>query len=200
MNIDGLDFYGKKIVLASKSSRRKDILNMIGLDFEIQPSNYKEDGDEGKTPLELAVDHSLAKCRDVAANFSDAWIIGADTIVVLGQDILEKPDDKKDAITMLEKLSGNTHRVITGYTILNSANRKHLSSSEITKVTFRELAREEIEFYVNNYTYEDKAGSYAIQDFSAIFVKEIQGCFYNVVGFPISAFFNLVKNKLAKCL
>ncbi|HMA62541.1 MAG TPA: Maf family protein, partial [bacterium] len=197
---NGLDFYDKKIVLASKSPRRKDILNMIGLDFEIQPSNYKEEGDDDKNPQELAVEHSLAKSRDVAAKFDDAWIIGADTIVVLGNEILEKPKNKKDAINMLKKLSDNTHRVITGYTILNSANQKYLSSSETTKVTFLALDREEIEFYVNNYTYEDKAGSYAIQDFSAIFVKEVNGCFYNVVGFPISAFFNLAKNKLAKCL
>jgi len=195
-----LDFYDRKLILASKSPRRQDIFNMVGLDFNVHPSNYQENKQPHKSPAELALYHSRAKCQDVANDYQDAWIIGADTIVVINNEILEKPHNAADAKNMLHKLSGATHEVITGYTILNSENGKKLSAFESTRVTFHELAPELIKHYIDNYKYEDKAGSYAIQDFSALFVKGIDGCFYNVVGFPIAAFCQLVKNKLSTCL
>ena len=173
---------------------------MIGLDFQVHPSDYSEDCDEQKTPKELAIYHSLQKCEDVANKFSNSWIIGADTIVVLGYEILEKPSDHKEAKKMLRKLSGQTHEVITGYTIYNSSNDKYLSNSESTKVTFHELSDDIIEYYLNHYKYKDKAGAYAIQDFSALFVEKLNGCFYNVVGFPVAAFCHQLRNNLSSCL
>ncbi|MCF7886367.1 MAG: Maf family protein [Candidatus Marinimicrobia bacterium] len=200
MNNQFLNFYNKKIVLASRSPRRRDIFKMIGLNFEISPSNYQEDQTPNKTPEELAKFHSLLKSKEVAARYNDAWIIGADTIVVLGKKILEKPQDRSEAKRMLKKLSDQTHKVMTGYTIMNSNNNKYLLSSETTQVLFQKLSEKMIEHYLDNYHYNDKAGSYAIQDFSALFVKNINGCFYNVVGFPVSAFCQLVQNNLASCL
>lgn len=195
-----LNFYGKEIVLASQSPRRKEILEMIGLDFTITPSDYQEENDEIQDPEELAIFHSLEKARNVAEKYKNAWIIGADTIVLREDRVMEKPANKEAAIKMLNTLSGNVHIVYTGYTILNSSNGKYLSDSESTIVTFKELNDEIIKYYINNYQYRDKAGSYAIQDFSALFVKDIVGSFYNVVGFPVAKFSELVRNKLSTCL
>src|SRR6056297_2347596 len=105
MSDNYLNFYNKKIILASKSPRRKDILNMIDLDFQVSPSSYREDAKKTKNPEKLAIYHALKKAQDVAQNFANAWIIGADTIVVLKNEILEKPNNKNEAMEMLSKLS-----------------------------------------------------------------------------------------------
>jgi septum formation protein len=200
MNASFLNFYNKDLILASRSPRRREILKMVGLEFNVSPSNYKETFDDQKSPVELARYHAFMKSKKVAQNFDNSWILGADTIVVLDNEILEKPEDQEDACNMLNKLSGRTHKVITGFTIMNSSNGEQLSSATSTEVTFNELSPEMINYYLDNYNYRDKAGSYAIQDFSAVFVKKINGCFYNVVGFPISDFCNLVRNSLVSCL
>ena len=200
MNNSFLNFYNKDLILASRSPRRREILQMMGLKFNIAPSNYEETFDDSKSPLELAKYHALMKSKEVSQKFENSWILGADTIVILDNQILEKPVDREEAFNMLKKLSGRTHEVTTGYTIMNSNTGECLLSATTTAVTFNELTSEMINYYLNNYNFMDKAGSYAIQDFSAVFVKKINGCFYNVVGFPISDFCRLVQNSLSSCL
>jgi len=187
--IDTLINWGNKpIVLASASPRRKQILSLAGIDFTVHPSNYHEPGDENVTPEVLVRNHAKLKALDISGHYPNAWIIGADTIVVKDGYILEKPADRDDAINMLKILSNATHQVFTGYCILNSHNGKLITNVEVTDVTFHPLTSDIIEMYVDDYSPYDKAGSYGIQDFSAVFVKSIHGCFYNVVGFPIAHF------------
>ena len=183
-----IDWNNKPVILASASPRRKQILSLAGIDFTVHPSNYHEPDDENATPEVLVRNHAKFKALDISGNYTNAWIIGADTIVVKDGKILEKPIDRADAINMLKILSNVTHQVFTGYCILNSQNGKLITDVEVTDVTFHPLTSDMIELYVDHYSPYDKAGSYGIQDFSAVFVKSIQGCFYNVVGFPIAHF------------
>lgn len=189
-----------QLILASRSPRRKQILKMIGLDFTIHKSNYHENPIDHKTPVRLAEIHALEKARDVARNYTDGLIIGADTIVVIDHEILGKPVDHNDAFEMLRKLSGRTHEVMTGVAVYNAGNSKNLSFVATTAVTFVELSNDMINHYLDNYHYSDKAGSYAIQDYSSLFVKKITGCFYNVVGFPVSEFYHRMNDQGNKIL
>lgn len=194
------DWYGKPIILASKSPRRSEILKLINIDIKIHSSDFHEKNTKNTTPTQLVIDHAYNKASIVAPFYKNSWIIGADTIVVKGNTILGKPKDKSDAIKMLHTLSGVTHSVYTGYCIINSSNKRYLKNCVRTDVTFMKLLDEMIEYYVANFNPYDKAGSYAIQDFSAVFVKEIKGCFYNVVGFPLPAFYSHILKELHTCI
>jgi len=194
------DWYGKPIVLASKSSRRAEILKLIDIDFKIHSSDYHEKNNKNTNPTQLVIGHAINKAKIVAPFYKNSWIISADTIVVIGNTILGKPRDKDNAIKMLHILSGVTHRVYTGYCIMNSSNNRYLKNCVQTDVTFMKLSNEMIKYYVDNFNPYDKAGSYAIQDFSAVFVKKIEGCFYNVVGFPLPAFYSHILKELHSCL
>jgi len=190
----------KKFVLASQSPRRKEILSMVGMDFEISPSDYHEHPVPGATPAKLVEIHAREKALAVAKNYEKEFIIGADTIVIISGEILEKPQNYAHAAEMLRKLSGKTHEVKTGYAVVNAANKKIISAVATTQVTFYELSDDMITSYLSRSTYQDKAGSYAIQDFSGLFVKKINGCFYNVVGFPIAEFYRFLENNLHNIL
>ena len=144
--------------------------------------------------------HALSKARAVAVEYKDSWIIGADTVVVIDNKILGKPVNREDSFSMLRQLSGKKHQVLTGYCLINSSNEKYISNIVCTDVTFNHLTDEIIDYYIESYSPFDKAGSYAIQDFSAVFVKDLRGCYYNVMGFPISAFAKSVSEELYKCL
>ncbi len=194
------NWYDKKLILASKSPRREEILKIFKPDFSICPSNYIEKNDGDLSPKELVKSHACHKAKDVASDHTKSWILGADTIVVKDEKILGKPKNRQDAIEMLTFLSDSTHRVLTGYCLLNSDNNKYLINSVTTEVVFRKISLSTINYYIDNFNPYDKAGSYAIQDFSAIFVKKINGCFYNVVGFPLPEFMNHIKNELHTCL
>ena len=133
--------------------------------------------------------------------FQDDIIIGADTIVCIDNKILGKPKDKKDSVKMLKKLSGNTHKVITGVSIACYKENIFKTFSETTKVVVKNIPMNQITYYVNNFKTLDKAGSYGIQDFFSVWIEKINGCYYNVMGLPISKFYynyNLIKNKLLK--
>src|SRR5690606_29386629 len=134
---------------------------------------------------------SLAKLEKAKDKVRNGIIISADTIVVLGNKVLGKPKNKKDAVRILKMLSGKTHVVYTGYSIYNSAIKKTITDFEKTEVTFRNLTQEEISDYVESGSPLDKAGAYGIQDdFGAVFVKKINGCYYNVVGLPLSKLYS----------
>ena len=179
----------KRLILASQSPRRIGLLKQIGLEFDIIPSSIDESFDLSQTPEANARRLALEKATNVGAQIDEGIVIGADTIVLLDGELLAKPIDAKDAIGMLQKLSGRTHIVITGFALLDRPSNRSVSDAEMTRVTFRSLSHEEVERYVAGGSPFDKAGGYGIQDdYGAVFVSRIEGCFYNVVGFPLSKF------------
>lgn len=176
----------KKIILASSSPRRKQLLQLlIGDNFEIQTSDYKEDNTLKMSPKDLASSHALKKGRDVAKKFNDAIIISADTIVVLNNKILGKPNDAQDAKQMLQNLSGNIVEVISGIAVIDSANKKELQDYAITEVKMKKMSEKEINDYVKSGEPLDKAGAFGIQGKAAIFIEKINGCYFNIVGLPL---------------
>jgi len=180
----------KPIILASRSPRRIHLLHQIGLSFTVQESGVDEHIPDGIVPEEVVRRLSLEKASRVAERLHDGIVIGADTIVVLDGKILGKPSSKGEAISMLSKLGGRTHTVFTGFAMIDVESQKSYVDYEKTEVTFRGLSNEEIESYVESGSPMDKAGAYGIQDdYGAVFVERINGCFYTVVGFPLSKFY-----------
>lgn len=184
-----------EIVLASASPRRSMLLQQIGLDFTIVPSQIEENAKDVHQPLVWVQEIALAKAQNVANNVKDSLVIGADTIVLNNKLILGKPANEKEAREMLRSLSGKTHQVITGIAIIDSNNLDNfLSEVEITQVTFRKISEEEIEAYLQTGEPFDKAGAYGIQGLGAVFVEGIQGCYFNVVGLPLNRLAQGLKN------
>lgn len=175
------------IVLASKSPRRKSLLKQLGLEFEVYESHCDETIDLDIPPEAYAIHLAWLKAENVAGIVDhEAIVIGADTIVVLLGKILNKPKSEKEAFEMLKMLSGFTHTVYTGLCLINSKDRTWLTSYQSTEVTFRELSDDEILAYIKTGSPMDKAGAYGIQDdFGAVFVSHINGCYYNIVGLPL---------------
>eukprot|EP00045_Choanoeca_perplexa_P018068 m.276814 g.276814 ORF g.276814 m.276814 type:complete len:208 (+) comp17701_c0_seq7:1931-2554(+) len=183
----------KKIVLASGSPRRKEILESIGLKFEVVKSQFDEkslDKAAYATPFEFVKDNALHKAREVAGREQNASIIiGCDTVVILDEKILEKPDDDAEAVAMLTSLSGRTHHVASGVALLHRSSSsqpwQESQFHQVTQVTFGELDPAEIKAYVTTGDSMDKAGSYGIQSIGGLYVSSIQGDYYNVVGLPL---------------
>jgi len=183
-----------KFILASSSPRRRELLLRLQTPFDI----ILPDVDESIIPPEGSPESyctALAelKANDISQHYPNNLVIGSDTIVVLDNNIMGKPEDKKMAQNMLETLSGKTHHVYTGVCLKWADKNIHHLFAEITMVTFRELSKADINHYIESCPPYDKAGSYGIQDWSAVFVKEIKGCYDNVVGFPISRFYEELK-------
>lgn len=162
----------KKIVLASASPRRKELLELIGLQFKVDPGDYKEDMNLKLSPHELARALSLEKAKSVAGKYNNAIIIAADTFVIIREQILGKPHTEEEAKRMLMLLDGATHLVITGFTILDTDTGKKISRSVETKVTFKNLTEKEIDAYVKTKEPLNKAGAYAIQGLGSICEKD----------------------------
>ena len=187
-----------KFILASASERRKDLLSRIVSNFEVKISNFDEEKVEVSTNIENYV-KTLAegKAKDVALNCdNDSIIIGADTIVVIGDNILGKPKDKNHAFEMLKLLSNNVHRVYSGVAVIN--NQKNIMKSEClyTEVYFSEISDDEIWRYIESGECLDKAGAYGIQGYGGLFAEKINGCYYNVVGLPLNLLNKMIKNVL----
>lgn len=183
----------KRIILASQSPRRKELLNQISLKFEIFPSQIDEEMDNKKSIIDNVETLALKKAKDVAKKIQgEALIIGADTMVVQNE-ILGKPSNIQEARQMLSKLSGKSHQVITGLSVIDASNNKDYTSHQITKVTMKNYGLLEIDNYIASGECWDKAGSYAIQGLGALLVKEIYGDYYNVVGLPISLLDDLLR-------
>lgn len=194
MNIDKLlNLNGTKIVLASGSPRRKSLFELMGFNFEVVTSEVDEKEEEFEYPEVKVLELSHKKAVKVAENVKEGIVVGADTIVVLDDKILEKPENEKQAKTMLRKLSGRTHIVCTGFSIFRKPDGRCVSEYSKTGVTFRELGDEEIDAYIETKSPLDKAGGYGIQDFGALFVNKIDGCFYNVMGFPVTKFYSTMR-------
>lgn len=173
------------VILASRSPRRKYLLEQAGLDFEIIPSRFEEDSIPVAAPESYAGTLSRAKADDIAVQYPDRWIIGADTIVLIDGIILGKPKDRPAARDMLLRLSGQTHQVYTGFTIC--CLKRGICHTEVvcTDVTFKALSKDEIEWYIRTDEPFDKAGAYAIQGLGTSLVKHINGSYTNVVGLPV---------------
>jgi septum formation protein len=178
------------IVLASGSPRRKQLLEQIDLEFLVIPSQVHEDFDLDLSPEKFVEHYAKEKAKDIAKAHPDKWIIGADTIVVINAEILGKPKDREDSFRMLKMLSGNTHQVFTGVSIQQSKMQVSDTFHEYTNVTFNTLDDMVISYYIDTYKPFDKAGSYGIQDWFSVCVNHIDGCFYNVMGFPLSMFYS----------
>ena len=174
-----------KIILASQSPRRAEILRMIGVSFKVESSNVHEDINQKIKQNEIAINLSKAKAKKIAHKYPDKIIIGADTVVVFNKKIFGKPNDKNESKKMLKALSGNCHEVITGVTIMNEKSGIVKTFSETTKVFVQKIPTKQIEFYVNNYNTLDKAGSYGIQEWFSVWIEKINGCYYNVMGLPV---------------
>jgi len=178
------------IILASQSPRRALLLKQIGLDFIVQPSSIHEKIHEDLSFEENVKQLSLHKAQDIAAQRSHGVVIGSDTIVVVNGTVLGKPTSKEEARAMLTLLSGVTHTVYTGFAIVDVESKKYYIDHEQTRVTFRRLNDDEIIDYIAGGSPMDKAGAYGIQDdFGAVFVEKIDGCYYPVVGFPLAKFY-----------
>ena len=177
----------KRIVLASASPRRKELLEQIGLQFEIEPSNHDEELHHDLTPHEMARALSIEKAQVVASKYKDAIIIAADTFIVIGERIIGKPHTDEEAREMLAFLSGKSHLVITGYTVLDTDEGKQVTNSVETTVYMKTLTSGEVESYIATGEPIGKAGAYAIQGLGAAFVEGIEGDYSNVVGLPLNA-------------
>lgn len=177
-----------RLILASASPRRSDLLTQIGLTFEVFPSEIEEpDLQKHKFPDVTTQHLATLKAKDVAKRFTEGIIIGADTLVSIDDNLLGKPQDNEHAQKMLTCLSNRSHYVVTGVCLYNITHRQELTWSEKTKVFFRELSLTEIVDYINSGEPADKAGAYGIQGRGAAFVKRIEGCYFNVVGLPLAS-------------
>lgn len=174
-----------RLILASQSPRRKYLLQKAGLVFQVIPSSFDESGVPLTEPGAYVKTLARAKAEDVASRHPDAWVIGADTIVLIGSDILGKPGSKREAGEMLRHLSGQTHQVYTGYALCCRAMGRMITDAVKTDVRFKTLSEAEIEWYVQTGEPFDKAGAYAIQGMGTFLVRRINGSYTNVVGLPV---------------
>jgi septum formation protein len=183
-NIDEFD-----IILASQSPRRYELLKMIGLNFKVRPSHADEIFSDDLSPVEYTISNARKKGQSIAQILPESLVISADTIVVHKGDILEKPEDEAHARDILKRLSASTHEVVTGFGLTLLSKNMSVFDHEVTKVTFRTLSQYEISAYVNTGEPFDKAGGYGAQGAGSLLIKKIEGCFFNVVGFPLANFF-----------
>lgn len=184
----------RPLILASRSPRRIVLLRQIGFDPAVVPCDIPEDFDSLLDPSRNAQILALQKARCIAEGVKDGFIIGADTIVVIDGVMLGKPVDAADARRMLSLLSGRTHTVLTAFAIVERPSDRFVVEVESTLVTFRELPAAEIREYIDGGSPLDKAGAYGIQDdYGAVFVTRIEGCFYNVVGLPLARLYTRLR-------
>ncbi|WP_256756743.1 nucleoside triphosphate pyrophosphatase [Cohnella sp. WQ 127256] len=180
-----------KLILASASPRRQQLISLLGLPVDILPSQVDEDTPDDWSPAQIVEGLSLRKAlavKEKLTNPSDesSIIVGSDTIVVLKGDVMGKPRDEEDAIRMLSLLSGETHEVYTGVTCVRVSDSKMITSHRVTKVKMRKCSEQQISRYVATGEPMDKAGAYGIQEIGSLLVESIEGCYFNVVGLPVS--------------
>jgi len=183
----------RRIILASASPRRKELLEQIGLKFEVDPGDYEEHIYQGMEPHQLARNLSLRKANASAAKHKHAVIIAADTVIISDNRIMGKPHSEDDARKMLETISGKFHSVVTGFTIIDTSANKTITRSVETTVYVRKLSRPEIDAYVKSKEPLDKAGAYGIQGLGAVIIERIEGDYFNVVGLPLCALSEALK-------
>ena len=182
-----------KFILASASPRRRELLASIGLDFDIMPSHVPEVHAEGEAPEEYVARLSRDKAGALAREHPSRWIIAADTTVLLGDQLLEKPEDAADATRMLATIAGKTHIVYTGVTLENRERDYRDTRVAESEVRMLPLSASEIDWYVRTGEPLDKAGAYAVQGKGAMFIDSIHGSYTNVVGLPLATLFQMLR-------
>jgi septum formation protein len=184
------------LILASASPRRAELLHKAGIAFTVEPAHVPEEPTPNEPPLQYAQRLACDKARAIFTKHSDDVVLGADTIVVIDQHLLEKPRDEADAARMLRLLSGRTHQVITGVCLLAPGHEQ--TEAEVTEVRFSALSNEEIGAYIATREPMDKAGAYAIQGIASRWVERIEGCYFNVVGLPVPRVYRMLNKLRAK--
>lgn len=187
-----------KIILASKSERRKELLKKICKDFKVVESNFNEESVNEKDPVKYAILCAIGKAKDVGEKYPTSIVIGADTVVYLNGEIIGKPSNYNEAREILKKISGTEHSVITGIAIYKKDEDKLLTDYEISYVKFKKITDEEIEDYLKTGDFIDKAGGYGIQNINDRFVEEIRGDFDNIVGLPVNKLKSLLEKFLSE--
>lgn len=184
--------HSSRLILASASPRRAALVRLTGYAFDVEPSNAPEDVDID-LPAEIVRTLAKRKAEEVATRHPDRLVLGADTVVAVDQGVLGKPKDRDEAVSMLQRLSGRSHDVMTGLCLEHW--RAGVSQQEVvaTRVEFRHLEESEIEAYADSDEPYDKAGGYGVQGRAAVFVEAIHGCYYNVVGLPVSRLHSILK-------
>ncbi len=182
----------EQLILASRSPRRAEILRAAGWPFEMAPADIDESPQEGENPVNYVKRLALTKAQTVARKITEGLVVGADTTVLVDGEMLGQPLDDEDARRMLKLLSGKWHEVLTGVALLRAGeNAQGLVEFETTRVRFAEMSGEEIDWYVSTGEPRGKAGAYGIQGPAALFVKEIQGDYFNIVGLPVRLVYEL---------
>jgi septum formation protein len=182
-----------KLILASASPRRIELLSLMGLQFDIIPGNVDESFMNGETPKEHVLRLSVEKARKTSVQYPDAWVMGADTIVAINGEVLGKPRTSDEAKEMLGKLSGQTHTVFTGFTVIKKSEDILISEAVDSSVRFRRIPEDEMAWYVALEEPYDKAGGYAVQGMGAFFIREIRGSYTNVMGLPLCEVVDVLK-------
>ncbi|MGZ8868959.1 MAG: Maf family protein, partial [Thermoanaerobaculia bacterium] len=173
---------------------RRELLTSIGIDFDVIPSHVPEEHQKGEAPEEYVARLSRDKATAIAEKHPDHWVIAADTTVLLGEQLLEKPVDRADARRMLATIAGRTHIVYTGVTIEHGASRYRDTRVAESEVRMLALSEEDIAWYVETGEPMDKAGAYAVQGIGAMFIESIHGSYTNVVGLPLALLFQMLRN------
>jgi septum formation protein len=182
-----------RFILASSSPRRRELLASIGIEFDIVPSNVPEERQPGEAPEEYVARLSREKAAVVAAQYPARWVIAADTTVLLGDQVLEKPVNARDAERMLSLIAGRTHVVYSGVTLQNSERTYHDTRVAETEVRMLPLSQQDVRWYVRTKEPMDKAGAYAVQGIGAMFIDSVHGSYTNVVGLPLAMLFQMLR-------
>jgi septum formation protein len=182
-----------ELILASASPRRQELLRQIGLSFSVYPSSFVENGDGSLSALDMAIRNAVGKARQVAKEHESGFVLGADTVVVYQDQVLGKPRDRADARRMLQLLSGRWHQVITAVALVDAPSGRLMQDAISTRVHMRRLTPDEIEDYLDSAEPYDKAGAYGIQGRAGQFVDRIEGCYFTVVGLPLSRVVEMIQ-------
>lgn len=182
-----------RLILASSSPRRRELLESIGIDFEAIPSHVPEQHRPGEAPEEYVARLSRDKAEAISRQLPSRWVIAADTTVLLGDQLLEKPVDRADAARMLATIAGRTHVVYSGVTLQNGERVYRDTRVAESEVRMLPLSKEDIEWYVATGEPLDKAGAYAVQGIGAMFIDSIHGSYTNVVGLPLALLFQMLR-------
>jgi septum formation protein len=183
----------KRIILASESKAKRELLEKLGISFEVMPSEYEEDHGLELSPKELVTLFSEGKARDVAKKVNNALVIGADTMVLIDQEMLGKAHTEEKAKEMLRKLSGRSHDVVTGLTVIDADSGKVITRFIESKIFFRRIEDWEIDYYFKIDNPINCAGAYRIQHLGQIFVEKTEGDISNVIGFPLGEFIKILR-------
>ncbi|MDL2258208.1 Maf family protein [Eubacteriales bacterium OttesenSCG-928-K08] len=187
-----------RLILASQSPRRREVLKLMGLDFEVIVSNVEENAPENLSPEKLVCALALQKAQAVYLMHPEDCVIGADTIVFIDEKVIGKPADDMDAKRILNLLQGRTHEVYTGLAVLSSTGRD--VQAERTKVVFAPMSQEEIDWYVSTGEPGDKAGAYGVQGLGSLFVEKVEGNYFNVIGMPVPLLYKMLNGAGIKVL